>query len=125
MQYRYGETIVSLFDLNGRVFVPVHNTVGGTVTDATKFHFQQSGDIITADYAGGDVQTGHIVGKFVKEDTAKLIYHCLTADGEMKAGQAQAHFSVNEAGKLTIDMQWQWLNGDLSSGTSHYEEDAA
>jgi hypothetical protein len=113
---------VSLVNLDSREFVPVHNTVGGTVTDATKFSFQQSGENITADYAGGDIETGHIVGKFVNEDTAELIYHCLTKDGEMKAGQAQAHFSISDTGKLTIDMQWQWLNGDKSAGTSHYEE---
>lgn len=116
---------MSLINLDGRVFVPVHNTVGGTVTDETRFTFQQSGDNITADYAGGDVQTGHIVGILVKPDTATLIYHCLTAGGELKAGQAQAHFSINDEGKLCIDMQWQWLNGEKTSGTSHYEEIAA
>jgi len=113
---------MSVFDLDGRTFAPVHNTVGGTVTDATKFIFQQSDDNITADYAGGDVRSGHIVGQFVKPDTAKLIYHCLTTNRELKAGEALAHFSVNEAGVMCIDMQWQWLNGDKASGTSHYEE---
>ena len=113
---------MSPFNLDGRMFCPVHNSTSGTVTDATKFRFQQNGDNITADYAGGEIETGHIVGKFTSPDTAQLIYHCLTNNGDMKAGQAQARFAVNDAGILTIDMQWQWLNGDKSSGTSHYEE---
>ena len=113
---------MSLFDLNGRVFVPVHNTIGGTVSDAIEFTFKQSGHDISADYSGGDVAAGHILGTFTKQDTAKLVYHCRTVAGELKSGEALAHFSVNEAGKICIDMQWQWLNGDQASGTSHYEE---
>lgn len=113
---------MNLFDLNGRVFVPVHNTVGGTVSDTTRFTFKQSGQKISADYRGGDVVEGHILGTFTDEDTAALIYHCRTSDDDLKSGEALAHFSVNEAGKICIDMQWQWLNGDQASGTSHYEE---
>lgn len=113
---------MSLFNLDGRTFCPVQNSASGTVTDATKFRFQQTGENITADYEGGEIETGHIVGKFTTPDTAELIYHCLTNAGEMKAGQAQARFAINDAGSLTIDMQWQWLNGDKSAGTSHYEE---
>lgn len=113
---------MSLFNLDGRVFVPVHNTVGGTVSDATRFTFKQSGPAISAEYKGGDVIAGHILGSFTKEDTAKLIYHCRTKGGELKSGEASAHFSVNDAGRICIDMQWQWLNGDKASGTSHYEE---
>ena len=113
---------MSLFDLNDRVFVPVHNTVSGTVSNATRFTFKQSGPDITADYNGGDVVDGHILGTFTKEDTASLIYQCRTLGGELKSGEALAHFSVNQAGRICIDMQWQWLNGDHSSGTSHYEE---
>ena len=113
---------MSVFNLDGRIFAPVHNTVGGTVTDETKFHFHQSGNNITADYAGGDVKTGLIIGIFVKPDTAKLIYHCLTIDDQLKAGEALAHFNVNDSGVLCIDMHWRWLNGEQTSGTSHYEE---
>lgn len=113
---------MSVIDLNGRVFVPVHNTVGGAVTDATKFIFQQKNTQVTADYSGGDIESGHIVGRFLNPDTAELVYHCLTQSGELKAGQAKAKFSVSEHGRLCIDMQWQWLNGDQTAGTSHYEE---
>ncbi|NNC37481.1 MAG: hypothetical protein EX271_12435 [Acidimicrobiales bacterium] len=113
---------MSVFNLNGRRFYPVHNTVNGTVTDDTIFHFSQSGENITADYAGGDIEIGHITGLFMKPDTAILLYHCLTTEGELKAGRADAHFSLNEAGTICIDMQWQWLSGDKTSGTSHYEE---
>ena len=113
---------MSPFDLDGRSFVPVHNTVGGAVSDDTRFEFSQTDEEITAVYMGGDIKTGHIVGRFTNPNTAELIYHCLTTSEELKAGQAQAHFSVNEAGRLCIDMQWQWLTGDQASGTSHYEE---
>lgn len=113
---------MSVFDLDRRVFVPVHNTVGGAVSDATRFTFKQSRHEISANYEGGDVTAGHILGKFTKEDTAKLVYHCRSVAGELKSGEALAHFSVNEAGIMYIDMQWRWLNGDKLSGTSHYEE---
>ena len=51
-----------------------------------------------------------------------MLYQCLTKDGELKAGNAIAQVSINEENKIQLDLKWQWLNGDKSSGSSTYIE---
>jgi len=113
---------MSKLSLDGRVFVPVENTDNGTVSGLTRFHFWQQGDVFFADYSGGDVREGHIIGQFADEMTGDMLYHCLTTDKMLKAGQAMAKFSALDETRLTMEIDWQWLNGDKSGGQSRYEE---
>ena len=112
---------MSTINLDGRVFVPVENSPAGTATGETTFRFSQDGALITARYSGGPVINGHIIGHFLQADQADLLYHCVTADGDLKAGHAIATFSDLPDGRLRIDMGWRWLNGE-GEGTSRYEE---
>lgn len=113
--------------LDNRVFIPVENTDNGTVSGQTRFHFWQKGKVIFADYVGGDVAEGHIIGQFTTEDMGELLYHCLTIDGCLKAGQATATFSQMSDGRLAMDIDWEWLttnnpSGNANKGRSRYEE---
>lgn len=108
-------------DLDGRVFVPVQNAAAGTVTDQTRFEFSQNGTNFTARYHGGPITDGHILGQFHGPVKAELLYHCVTKEGELKAGQASATFSALTDGRVCIDMCWRWLNGE-GEGMSRYEE---
>lgn len=108
--------------LDGRVFVPVENTDNGTVSGLTRFHFWQEGDVFFADYSGGDVREGHIIGQFSDAMTGNMLYHCLTTDKALKAGQATATFSALDDTRLAMDIDWQWLTGDSTKGQSRYEE---
>lgn len=113
--------------LDDKIFVPVLNTDNGTVSGQTKFHFWQKGKVFFADYVGGDVSEGHIIGQMTGDRTGTMLYHCLTTDGRLKAGQASAVFSEMEDGFLAIDLDWEWLTGnkremDDLSGKARYEE---
>lgn len=50
------------------------------------FHYHVEGEVITGTYQGGQIHTGHLIGRMTGPDTIKLLYHCLTDDGEMLAG---------------------------------------
>ena len=50
--------------LDNRVFGPVENSENGVVNNKTRFHFWQEGMVFYADYFGGDVREGHIIGQF-------------------------------------------------------------
>jgi len=113
---------VSLFNLDGKHFSPTQNSNGGRVQSDTVFIFKQSGKDFTALYSGPNVSDGHIVGQMTAHDKADLIYHARASDGALEAGQATAQFEINEAGKITIAMNWQWLNGSQETGQSFYEE---
>ena len=112
---------MSTVNLDGRVFVPVENSPAGTVSGDTRFEFKQDGPLVTARYKGGAVIDGHILGHFLQADQADLLYHCVTDDGDLKAGHAIATFSDLPDGRLRIDMRWRWLNGE-GQGSSRYEE---
>ena len=108
--------------LDNRVFVPVENSDNGVVSGKTRFHFWQDGMVFYADYFGGDVREGHIIGTFDKDGTGDLLYHCLTTDKQLKAGKAKAVFSKTQDNRLAFELDWEWITGDHSWGQSRYEE---
>ena len=113
--------------LDNRVFVPVENSENGVASGKTRFHFWQDGMVFYADYFGGDVREGHIIGKFAEDGTGDLLYHCLTTDRHLKAGKAKAVFSKTQDERLAFELDWEWISlddkgGDHSWGQSRYEE---
>lgn len=108
--------------LDNRVFVPVENSDNGVVSGKTRFHFWQDGMVFYADYFGGDVREGHIIGTFNEDGTGALLYHCLTTDKQLKAGKAKAVFSTMDDNRLAFELDWEWITGDYSWGQSRYEE---
>jgi len=111
-----------IFNLHGRKFAPVENSEHGHVNSRTIFRFQQQGHLIVADYSGGGIRAGHIIGHFKAEDRAELRYHCVLDTNALKAGKAIATFSHMENGRMAIDMNWQWLEDLGEAGRSRYEE---
>ncbi len=108
--------------LDNRVFVPVENTENGVVSGKTRFHFWQQGIVFYADYFGGDVREGHIIGQFNEAGEGDMLYHCLTINRDLKAGKATANFEEMEDGRIAMSLDWQWVSGDTSKGQSRYEE---
>lgn len=111
-----------ILDLNGKQFSPLRNSEGGRVASDAVFIFAQTGDAFTATYSGEGFSDGHLIGQMRGDMTATLIYHCRSEDGSLEAGEAEAIFERDEAGKLTISMNWRWLNGSQQSGSSYYGE---
>ena len=113
--------------LDNRVFCPVENSENGVVNNKTRFHFWQEGMVFYADYFGGDVREGHIIGQFTDEMQGDMLYHCLTTNKHLKAGKARAVFSVMEDERLAFELDWEWISvddeaSDQSNGQSRYEE---
>lgn len=117
--------------LDNRVFVPVENTEDGVVSGNTRFHFWQEGIVFFADYFGGDVREGHIIGQFDETGRGHMLYHCLTTDRNLKAGKAVAEFTKYDDGRMAMDLNWEWItqthqNNDIfkgqAKGQSRYEE---
>jgi len=109
-------------DLDGKRFSPTTNSDGGRVKNDAVFKFKQTGDSFSAHYSGEGVSDGHIIGHFTQIQKATLVYHSRAHNGALEVGSAKAKFDFNKAGKITIAMNWQWLNGSQKSGQSFYEE---
>lgn len=108
-------------NLDNRKFIPIENKKGLSSTE-TIFHYFQNGTVITGQYKGGAIQEGFIVGKQIENNRIELLFQCLTKDGELKVGESKGIISVNKNGKLGLQFDWNWLNGDLSGGKSEYIE---
>ena len=111
--------------LDGRVFIVASNSDHGAASDATRFYFRESNGTIQADYRGGSVVRGSILGKRSSATRLTLRYQCELEGGEVRAGSADVDVSQSPDGLLALEMQWQWLDGEQESGTSSYIEVAA
>lgn len=98
------------------------NTANGDVNGATRFHYQQQGHIIRADYAGGVVKTGTLFGQICAENQFEVYFQHITLSGKLKAGYCQTQIILLENDVIKLEQNWKWLSGDGSTGYSELIE---
>lgn len=109
-------------NLNGKTFRSVANTPNGEVGAETRFLYHQSGSIVTAEYSGGAVVTGHLLAVMDDHGRLDMCYHHVNDQGELMAGQCASTPERLPDGRLRFHETWHWLTGDRSSGQSTIEE---
>ncbi len=112
---------MSEFNFNNKTFSLVENSENGQVNSETLFKYKQDGDVITADYSGGTVIYGKIIGK-LNNNSITMLYQCLTQDRQLKAGKAIANISITKDNKIKLKLNWEWLDDKNEQGTSEYIE---
>ena len=110
------------YNLDGKVFRAVSNTDNGDVDAETRFHYRQRDDIVTADYTGGGIVSGHLIARVLADGRLDMRYHHLNDRGEFMLGKCTSTPVSLPDGRLRFKEEWQWLSGDLSSGYSEIEE---
>ena len=110
------------FNLDGKVFRSVSNTGNGDVSAETRFHYRQTGDLVTADYSGGGIRIGHLIAKVMTGGRLDMRYHHVNDRGDFMLGTCISTPERLPDGRLRFREEWQWLSGDLSSGHSEIEE---
>jgi hypothetical protein len=113
---------VARYNLEGKVFRSVANTKNGDVGAGTVFHYRQSGDIVTADYSGGGIVVGHLIATVLAGGELDMRYHHLNDKGQFMLGTCLSTPEQLPDGRLRFKEKWQWLSGDMSSGSSEIEE---
>ena len=109
-------------NLDGRTFRSVANTPNGEVGAETIFRYHQSGNIVSAEYSGGAIVTGHLLAVMDDHGRLDMRYHHLNNQGALMAGQCVSTPERLPDGRLRFHEAWQWLTGDRSSGQSTIEE---
>jgi hypothetical protein len=110
------------YNLEGKVFTAVTNTDGGEVSRETLFYYHQNDDIITADYNGGMIIQGHIIGKILDTGQLDFVYHHINNNNQLMVGKCISTPEFLPDGRLKFKEEWQWLSGDNSCGYSEIEE---
>lgn len=103
---------------NGKIFIPQSNTENGEVDEETIFRYFQENDLFWADYGGGDVLKGHMIGTVAENGELDFHYQHLNKNRQVKLGKCHSIPRILQNGKIALQEKWQWLNGDLSSGES-------
>ncbi len=111
-----------MIDYNNRQFRTVTNTENGEVSGETRFRYHQEGNLIWAEYAGGSVRKGSIIGTVDTLGQIDMVYQHLNTTGELRTGRCHSVPEIQENGKIRLHETWQWTSGDASSGTSIIEE---
>ena len=107
---------------NNKYFKPVQTSINGETTHETIFHYKQSGSIVTADYQGGEILKGHLLGIVDSGGHINMRYHQVNSKGELMTGTCLATPEVLSNGKIRLHEEWQWTSGDCSKGKSIVEE---
>lgn len=106
----------------GKTFRPVVQAANGEVSDATVFHYRQTGNIVTADYTGGSIVQGHLIALVEADGCLNMRYHQVNDRGELRTGICRSVPERLADGRLRLHETWQWTSGDRSAGTSVVEE---
>ncbi|MFR9795540.1 hypothetical protein ACL02U_06470 [Streptomyces sp. MS06] len=106
--------------LDGLVLAPVADQAPGQVGAATRFAYHEQDGGIWAEYAGGDVVRGRLVG--IREgDRLDFRYVQLTRDGTTSAGHCVATVLELPDGRVRLEEDWEWESRE-GSGTSVVEQ---
>lgn len=103
-------------------FRPVSNTENGETSSETIFLYQQKDNILTAEYKGGQIVYGHLIGLVDEDGNIDMRYHQVNSKGELMTGICKSTPEILEDGKIRLYETWRWTSGDESVGESVIEE---
>jgi hypothetical protein len=107
---------------DNRTFKSVQNSETGEVSAETRFYYHQKGNVVWAEYSGGEIIFGNLIAKVFDDDSLEMNYQHLNIKGELMAGKCVSKPEILEDGKIRLHEQWQWTSGDFSNGESIIEE---
>ena len=107
------------FSLDDRFFIAVENSASGEVSDQTVFSYHQKEDVVWAEYSGGSIVKGFLIGKMDENRHLHFTYQHVNTNGELKAGSCDS-VPKTENGVLRFHESWRWASGE--AGTSVIEE---
>jgi hypothetical protein len=82
--------------------------------------YHQDGDLVWAEFSGGAVRAGRLVGTCRPDGTIDATYCYLTSAGEAVAGALVSTPELSADGRVRLTEHWRRLDG--SSGVSQIEE---
>lgn len=103
-------------------FKAVKNSENAEATAETIFLYKQKGNIVTAQYSGGTIQKGHLIGLVDNNGNIEMRYHQVNKKGQLMTGICNSKPEVLPNSKIRLHETWQWTSGDNSKGKSIIEE---
>jgi hypothetical protein len=103
---------------DGRRFSPSAPATAGA--DPPVGHYHQAGDVVWAEFSGGDVRAGRLVGRCAADGVIEAAYVQLMVGGEIAAGRLTSVPHLLPDGRVRLEERWR--RDDGSTGTSWIEQ---
>jgi hypothetical protein len=116
------EHLMERIDYNNRIFVSVTNTKNGEVNAETTFHYYQKENYIWAEYSGGIIIKGFLVGYIDENGILHFTYEHINNEKIIRTGKCESTPRMSKDGKIELLEKWEWTNGDKSKGESRIIE---
>ncbi len=107
---------------DNRAFRSISNTETGEVGRDTIFKYHQDGDVVWAEYSGGEIVRGSLIAKVRPDGSLDMRYQHINRSGELMTGTCTSIPELLPDGRIRLHETWQWTCGDHSSGESAVEE---
>ena len=112
----------SFVNLDNKTFRSVSNSGNGEVSDATVFHYRQNGPVVMAEYGGGAIKSGNLLGRIDSSGVITMTYQHFNVANELRTGRCVSTPEILPNGKLRYHESWEWTGGLEGSGASIIEE---
>lgn len=112
----------SQIDYNGRIFTTSENSSSGEVDCYTIFRYRQEGSTVWAEYSGGAVRKGFLLGKTDTSGKLEFSYLHINANNETRTGICTSVPVFLSDGRIELIEKWQWTNGGMEKGESRITE---
>jgi hypothetical protein len=105
-----------------KIFTSIENSENGEVNEKTIFHYHQNKEIIWAEYCGGIIRNGFLLGIARENGTIEFNYEHINIKNEMRTGKCISTPKIIEDERIELMEKWEWTNGNKSSGESRIIE---
>ncbi|MFJ3230265.1 hypothetical protein [Streptomyces sp. NPDC086787] len=106
--------------LDGLTLAPVADQAPGQVGTRTRFTYHEKDGVVWAEYTGGDIVRGHLVGTR-EGDRLDFRYTQLKQDGSTSGGHCVSTVVELPDGRVRLEETWRWESQE-GSGTSIVEQ---
>ena len=107
---------------DNRTFRSISNSGTGEVGSETTFHYHQEGDVVWAEYSGGEIVRGTLLAKVQADGCLNMRYQHINRRGELMTGICCSTPELLPDGRMRLHEKWQWTSEEQSSGQSVIEE---
>jgi hypothetical protein len=90
--------------------------------DSPVAQYHQQGDLVWADFAGGHVRRGSVVGVCEPDGVLRLTYCMVLASGEIISGRSHSTPDRLEDGRILLTERWERYGPHAATGVSYLEQ---
>ena len=97
---------------HNKKFRILENSENGETSSEVVFEYKQINNILTSEYHGGRIVSGHLLGLVDINGNIEMSYHQINSKNEIKTGQCFSKPELMKNGKIKIYESWEWSDGE-------------